>query len=146
MSTYGFHFDNSYARELEGFFAPWQAAMVPSPHMLLFNHALATQLGLDAAALDSDQGAAIFSGNEIPQGAQPLAQAYAGHQFGNLSPQLGDGRALLLGELLDPNGQRWDLHSKAPDAPLFRAVGTAKRPLAPYSGNTSWVKPWPPSE
>jgi Uncharacterized conserved protein len=131
MGTYGFHFDNSYARELEGFFAPWQAATVPSPHILLFNHALASQLGLNGAALDSDAGAAIFSGNEIPEGVQPLAQAYAGHQFGNLSPQLGDGRALLLGELLDPDGRRWDIQLKGSGRTPFSRGGDGKAALGP---------------
>jgi Uncharacterized conserved protein len=95
------HFDNTYARDLEGFFAPWQAAAAPAPRLLLLNYALAEELGLDSAALDSDLGAAIFSGKQVPEGSHPLAQAYAGHQFGHFSPQLGDGRALLLGELID---------------------------------------------
>ncbi len=131
MTSYGFHFDNTYARELEGFFAPWQAASVPSPHLLLLNHSLAEQLGLDAAILDSDQGAAIFSGNTLPDGAQPLAQAYAGHQFGHLSPQLGDGRALLLGEILAPDGQRRDLQLKGSGRTPFSRGGDGKAAIGP---------------
>ena len=101
-----FTFDNSYARALAGFYAPVQAAQVPRPQMVKLNHALAAELGLDAALLDSSEGAAIFAGNSVPEGAQPLAQVYAGHQFGGYSPQLGDGRALLLGEVIDTHGQR----------------------------------------
>jgi uncharacterized protein YdiU (UPF0061 family) len=75
----GFAFDNSYARELEGFYVPWKAAQVARPRLVKFNRALAEELGLDADALDSERGAWIFAGNEIPEGAAPLAQAYAGH-------------------------------------------------------------------
>src|ERR1044072_8308479 len=92
-----FAFDNTYARELEGLYVPWKAARVAQPAMVKVNHELAEELGLDAAALDSREGASIFAGNEVPGGALPLAQAYAGHQFGGFSPQLGDGRALLFG-------------------------------------------------
>ncbi|MGZ0190098.1 MAG: protein adenylyltransferase SelO family protein, partial [Alphaproteobacteria bacterium] len=96
-----FSFDNSFARTLDGFFVPWKAAEAPAPKLLQLNRDLAEELGLDADALDSDNGAAIFSGNTAPEGAEPLAQAYAGHQFGGFSAQLGDGRALLLGEVID---------------------------------------------
>src|SRR5215510_8451263 len=94
----GFAFDNTYARELEGFYVPWKATQVAQPTLIKFNRELADELGLDADALDSEEGARIFAGNEIPEGAASLAQAYAGHQFGGFVPQLGDGRALLLGE------------------------------------------------
>ncbi len=97
----GFRFDNSYARDLPGFFVEWSAARVSAPRMIRFNHALAEDLRLDGTALDGPAGAAIFSGNTVPAGAQPIAQAYAGHQFGDFSPALGDGRAMLLGELID---------------------------------------------
>ena len=95
-----FNFDNSFARSLEGFFTFCQAEPAVAPKMLQFNLALAEELGLDPIALDSEAGLAIFSGNTTPEGSEPLAQAYAGHQFGGFSPQLGDGRALLLGEVL----------------------------------------------
>ncbi|MDE1045576.1 MAG: protein adenylyltransferase SelO family protein, partial [Nitrospinaceae bacterium] len=87
-----FNFDNSFARSLEGFFKHCQAEPAVAPKMLQFNHALAKELGLDPGALDSEAGLAIFSGNVVPEGSEPLAQAYAGHQFGGFSPQLGDGR------------------------------------------------------
>ena len=126
-----FHFDNTYARELPDFYAPWQPAQVPQPAMVQLNHALATELGLDAAALDSPEGAAIFAGNTVPLGAEPLAQAYAGHQFGGYSPQLGDGRALLLGEVIDVHGQRRDIALKGSGRTPFSRGGDGKAALGP---------------
>src|SRR5688572_27309236 len=87
-----FQFDNTYARNLEGFYVPYAPEAPPKPVLLRFNASLAEELGLDVAGLDPDRLARIFSGAEIPAGAQPLAQAYAGHQFGGFVPQLGDGR------------------------------------------------------
>ncbi|MCH2390420.1 MAG: protein adenylyltransferase SelO family protein, partial [Nitrospinales bacterium] len=81
-----FNFDNSFARSLEGFFVPCQAEPAAAPKFLQFNHALAEELGLDPVALDSEAGLAIFSGNVTPEGSEPLAQAYAGHQFGGFAP------------------------------------------------------------
>ena len=104
-----FTFDNTYARELEGLYVAWQPTPVPEPRLLFLNRELASELGLDAAALDGAEGALLFAGNRVPEGAAPLAQAYAGHQFGGFSPQLGDGRALLLGEVIDRRGQRRDI-------------------------------------
>ena len=127
----GFHFDNSYARELDGFYAPLPAAQVPSPVLLQLNHALAAELGLDAGALDGPLGAAIFSGNLAPPGATPIAQAYAGHQFGGFSPQLGDGRALLLGEVIDSHGQRRDIAFKGSGRTPFSRGGDGKAALGP---------------
>ncbi|MFN7595358.1 MAG: protein adenylyltransferase SelO family protein, partial [Cereibacter sp.] len=91
-----FGFDHSYARDLPGFSVDWAAARVPAPRLFRLNRALAQDLGLDADLLDGAPGAGIFSGNLMPADARPVAQAYAGHQFGGFSPQLGDGRALLL--------------------------------------------------
>src|SRR5262245_41741496 len=102
-------FDNSFARELEGFYSSLKPIPVARPTLVKFNRQLAGELGLDAVALDSEQGARIFAGNESPDGATPLAQAYAGHQFGHFVPQLGNGRALLLGEVIDRNGKRRDI-------------------------------------
>ena len=126
-----FHFDNSYARELEGFFVPWHAAPAPAPKLIRLNHALAEELNLDADALDSPLGAAIFSGNTVPDGAVPIAQAYAGHQFGGFSPQLGDGRALLLGEVIDRNGRRRDIALKGSGRTPFSRGGDGKAALGP---------------
>ena len=99
-SRLNFNFDNSFARSLEGFFVSCQAEPAVAPKLLQFYHALAEELGLDSVALDSEAGLEIFSGNVTPMGSEPLAQAYAGHQFGGFAPQLGDGRALLLGEVI----------------------------------------------
>ena len=127
----GFQFDNSYARELDGFYAPWPAAQVSRPVLLKFNQPLAAELGLDADALDGPLGAAIFSGNLAPPGATPIAQAYAGHQFGGFSPQLGDGRALLLGEVINIHGQRRDIAFKGSGPTPFSRGGDGKAALGP---------------
>ncbi len=126
-----FAFDNTYARELEGFYVPWKAAQVAQPRLVKLNRELAKELGLDAGALDSEEGARIFAGNETPEGALPLAQAYAGHQFGGFSPQLGDGRALLLGELIDRNGRRRDIQLKGSGPTPFSRNGDGRAALGP---------------
>ena len=82
----GFVFDNTYARQLEGLYVPWQAAQVPESRLVKLNHALAEELGLNAKALDTPAGAAIFSGNQLPPDVKTIAQAYAGHQFGGAMP------------------------------------------------------------
>jgi uncharacterized protein YdiU (UPF0061 family) len=127
----GFVFDNTYARELEGFYVPWKAAQVARPSLVKFNRELAQELGLDADALDSEEGARIFAGNETPEGAAPLAQAYAGHQFGGFVPQLGDGRALLLGEVIDRNGRRRDIQLKGSGPTPFSRAGDGRAALGP---------------
>ena len=126
-----FNFDNSFARSLEGFFVSCQAEPAVAPKMLQFNHALAEELGLDPVALDSDAGLAIFSGNTTPEGSEPLAQAYAGHQFGGFSPQLGDGRALLLGEVIDTQQGRRDIQLKGSGRTPFSRGGDGKSALGP---------------
>ena len=126
-----FPFDNTYARELDGFYVPWKAAQVAQPSMVKFNRELAQELGLDADALDAEEGARIFAGNETPEGAVPLAQAYAGHQFGGFVPQLGDGRALLLGEVIDRNGQRRDIQLKGSGRTPFSRAGDGRAALGP---------------
>src|SRR6266850_2236472 len=126
-----FAFDNTYARELEGLYVRCKAAQVARPRLVKFNRELAEELGLDASALDSDEGARIFAGNEPPEGAVPLAQAYAGHQFGGFSPQLGDGRALLLGEVIDRNGRRRDIQLKGSGLTPFSRAGDGRAALGP---------------
>ena len=126
-----FQFDNTYARDLEGFYALCTAAKAPAPQLVKFNRSLAAELGLDANALDSAAGSAIFSGALAPEGSATLAQAYAGHQFGGFSPQLGDGRALLIGEVIDRNGQRRDLHLKGSGRTPFSRGGDGKATLGP---------------
>ncbi|MDC0946598.1 YdiU family protein [Nitrospinaceae bacterium] len=126
-----FNFDNSFARSLEGFFKPCQAEPATAPTLLQFNHALAKELGLDPVALDSEAGLAIFSGNAIPEGSEPLAQAYAGHQFGGFSPQLGDGRALLLGEVIDTQQRRRDIQLKGSGRTPFSRGGDGLAAIGP---------------
>lgn len=126
-----FHFDNTYARDLPGFYADWQGADVPEPQMVLFNHDLADELGLEGAALDTPRGAAIFAGAQSPEGAAPLSQVYAGHQFGGFSPQLGDGRALLIGEIVDPHGARHDIQLKGSGRTPFSRGGDGKAVIGP---------------
>jgi uncharacterized protein YdiU (UPF0061 family) len=124
----GFSFDNSFARSLHKFYVLCNAASAPSPKLLLFNYNLAKELGLEPSMLNSEAGSEIFSGNVIPEGAEPLAQVYAGHQFGGFSPQLGDGRALLLGEVIDTLGLRRDIQLKG--TPFSRG-GDGKATLGP---------------
>ncbi len=124
-------FDNSYARDLEGFYVAWKPNPAPAPRMVRLNHALADELGLDARVLAGPRGLAMLSGNEVPAGAQPLAQAYAGHQFGGFSPQLGDGRALLLGEVIDRHGRRRDIAFKGSGRTPFSRGGDGKAALGP---------------
>jgi protein adenylyltransferase len=126
----GFTFDNTYARELEGFYVPWKAAQVARPRLVKFNRELAEELGLNPGFLD-EEGARIFAGNEIPKGAAPLAQAYAGHQFGGFSRQLGDGRALLLGEVIDRSGRRRDIQLKGSGPTPFSRAGDGRAALGP---------------
>ena len=102
-----------------------------APRLLFLNDSLAEELGLDLASLDAAARAAIFAGNTLPEGAEPLAQAYAGHQFGGFSPQLGDGRALLLGEVIDRQGRRRDIAFKGSGRTPFARGGDGKAAIGP---------------
>jgi uncharacterized protein YdiU (UPF0061 family) len=126
-----FAFDNTYARELEGFHVPWKPAAVPEPRLLFLNRPLARELGLDAQVLGAEEAAALWAGNALPAGAEPIAQAYAGHQFGGFSPQLGDGRALLLGEVIDRHGRRRDIAFKGSGRTPFSRGGDGKAAVGP---------------
>ena len=99
--------------------------------MVKFNYPLAEELGLDAKRLESEVGAAFFSGNHVPDWAEPLAMAYAGHQFGHFVPQLGDGRAILLGEVIGRDGKRRDLHLKGAGQTPFSRRGDGRAALGP---------------
>jgi serine/tyrosine/threonine adenylyltransferase len=123
--------ESSYARELEGLYAPWQATPVPAPRLLALNEDLAAELGIDPEALRAPPGVAMLAGNATPDGATPIAQAYAGHQFGGFSPRLGDGRALLLGEVLDVHGRRRDLHLKGSGRTPFARGADGKAAVGP---------------
>ena len=126
-----FRLENSYARDLEGFSVPWRPEAAPAPRSLFFNAPLADELGLDVAALAGAAGADVFAGNEVPEGAEPIAQAYAGHQFGGFSPQLGDGRAVLLGEVIDRAGVRRDIALKGSGRTPFSRGGDGKAAVGP---------------
>jgi uncharacterized protein YdiU (UPF0061 family) len=126
-----FRFDNSFARELRGFYVPQQPAVVRAPRLLFLNDSLASELGLDLNSLDADARAALFAGNVPADGAEPLAQAYAGHQFGGFSPQLGDGRALVLGEVIDRKGRRRDIAFKGSGRTPFARGGDGKAAVGP---------------
>lgn len=127
--TAGFSFDNSYVRALPGFYVRCTPHPVPQPRLVFFNAALAEELGLQL--LDVPTQAAIFSGKALPTGAEPIAQAYAGHQFGRYSPQLGDGRALLMGEVIDRHGRRRDIAFKGSGRTPFSRGGDGKATLGP---------------
>ena len=124
-------FDNSYARLPEPFFVRQHPAHVPEPSLISLNVDLAKKLGLDPNWLQSPDGIEMFAGNYVPQGADPIAQAYAGHQFGGFVPQLGDGRAILLGEIIDRDGARWDLQLKGSGRTPFSRGGDGKAALGP---------------
>ncbi|MCV3735653.1 YdiU family protein (plasmid) [Rhizobium sp. TRM96647] len=123
-------FDNSYARLPQGFFARVEPTSVAAPKLIKFNRALAEDMGLDADALEAD-GAAVFSGNRILPGSEPIAMAYAGHQFGQFVPQLGDGRAILLGEVVRPGGARRDIQLKGSGPTPFSRRGDGRAALGP---------------
>ena len=126
-----FNFDNTYANQLEGFYTEHHSSVVPAPNIIKVNTKLASQLGIDLHSLSEDEQTAIFSGNHTPEGASPLAQVYAGHQFGGFSQQLGDGRALLLGEVLDKNGSRFDIQLKGSGHTPYSRGGDGKSALGP---------------
>jgi serine/tyrosine/threonine adenylyltransferase len=123
--------DDRFARELPELAMPWQAVQAPEPMLLVLNEPLAAELGLDPASLRSPEGARLLVGNDLPRGASPVAQAYAGHQFGWYSPRLGDGRALLLGEVVDVDGRLRDLHLKGSGRTPFSRGGDGLAALGP---------------
>ena len=122
--------EDGFARALPRLCVPVRGAPVPAPEIVCFNRPLARALDLPEA-LQSPQGAAVLCGMASPADARPVAMAYAGHQFGGFAPQLGDGRALLLGEILDPEGRRWDLHLKGSGPTPFARGGDGKAALGP---------------
>jgi len=120
-----------YARLPERFFARFDPVPVTAPRLVAFNRPLAEELGFDLAAYDEAEANQWFSGNRVPPGAEPLAQAYAGHQFGNFVPRLGDGRAVLLGEVTDRDGQLRDIQLKGAGCTPFSRGGDGRSPLGP---------------
>ena len=124
-------FSNSYARMPEHFFVRQAPANVANPQLVKFNPPLAEELGLDIDAIEAVGPAALFAGNIVPAGAEPIAMAYAGHQFGHFVPQLGDGRAILLGEVVDRTGRRRDIQLKGAGQTPFSRNGDGRAALGP---------------
>lgn len=122
--------DNSYSRLPESFFTRLNPTPVRSPKLIILNHPLATSLGLNVQALQSEDGVAVLAGNKIPEGSLPLAQAYAGHQFGYFT-MLGDGRALLLGEQITPSGEQFDIQLKGSGPTPYSRRGDGRASLGP---------------
>ena len=129
--TVHFPFQNTYAALPANFFARVAPTPVASPRLIKLNRPLALQLGLDPDLLDSPEGAEILSGKRLPDGAEPIAMAYAGHQFGHFVPQLGDGRAILLGEVIDRDGVRRDIQLKGSGPTPFSRRGDGRAALGP---------------
>lgn len=129
--TFTLPFDNSYGRLPAQFYTKLAPTPVSTPKLIALNQPLADRLGLDVTALATPDGVAMLAGNTIPDGADPLAQAYAGHQFGHFSPQLGDGRAILIGEITAPDGQRFDLQLKGSGPTPYSRMGDGRAWLGP---------------
>ena len=133
-----FAFDNSYARLPDRFSVRMAPTPIPAPQLVRLNLQLAQHLGIDPEALSSVEGIEILSGNSVPAEAAPLAMAYAGHQFGVWVPQLGDGRAILLGEVIDRDGVRRDIQLKGAGRTPFSRMGDGSASCA--SRTTAWVR------
>lgn len=135
MSTLGttqlFGFEHSFSDDLPELVHQWSASPAPEPELLALNRPLAEAMGLDADALASPDGIGVLAGNSVAEGSRPAAMIYAGHQFGGYSPRLGDGRALLLGELTDPAGARFDVHLKGSGRTPLARGGDGKAELGP---------------
>ena len=129
--TFTIPFDNSYARLPERFYTRMPPTPVATPGLVRVNEDLARELGLDPSALGTPDGLAILAGNATPEGAAPLAQVYAGHQFGGWSPRLGDGRALLIGEIIDREGRRRDIQLKGSGPTPYSRMGDGRAWLGP---------------
>jgi uncharacterized protein YdiU (UPF0061 family) len=129
-SPIGWNFDNTYARLPGRLFVRQNAAGHAEPALVILNRGLAQRLGLDPDLLQQGEALRVFSGNTMPEGAEPLAQAYAGHQFGGFT-MLGDGRAILLGEQVAPDGARFDIQLKGSGITPFSRRGDGKAALGP---------------
>jgi uncharacterized protein YdiU (UPF0061 family) len=129
--TVHFPFQNTYTALPSGFFARVTPTPVKQPRLIKLNRPLATQLGLDPDRLSGPEGVEILAGKRVPDGADPIAMAYAGHQFGHFVPQLGDGRAILLGEVIDDAGIRRDIQLKGSGPTPFSRRGDGRAALGP---------------
>ncbi|MBO25414.1 MAG: hypothetical protein CMI33_02315 [Opitutales bacterium] len=130
MTVFGFQLERTYSKLPGVFFSKLSPTPVSSPKILLFNQKLADEIGLDLSVLSEEERTQLLSGNLVPKGIEPFAQAYAGHQFGNFT-MLGDGRALMLGEHLTPSGQRLDLQFKGSGRTPYSRGGDGRAALGP---------------
>ena len=137
-----FAFDNSYARLPGRFFALLRPTPVAAPHLVRLNKKLAWHLRLDPGKLAAPEGVEILAGNRVPKRGEPLAMTYAGHQFGTFVPQLGDGRAILLGEVIDRDGVRATSSSRGLAQHRFLGGATDARRSGLFSANTSSARRW----
>ena len=126
-----FNFNNTYHKLPKTFYQEIKPKPVSNPKLIEFNFELSKFLNVNNSVADQDQGKLIFSGNNLPAGAKPIAMAYAGHQFGNFVPQLGDGRAILIGEQIAKNGERFDIQLKGSGRTAFSRQGDGRSPLGP---------------
>lgn len=124
-------FDNTYSQLPERFYTRQAPVPVAAPALIRINTPLALELGIDPVWLASDEGIATLAGNHVPSGADPIATVYAGHQFGSWNPQLGDGRALLLGEVIALDGERYDIQLKGAGQTPYSRMGDGRAPLGP---------------
>ena len=124
-------FDNSYIKLPERFYTRQPPVPVSSPGLIAINHALAEYLRIDPEWLESSEGVDVIAGNQLPDGAEPIATVYAGHQFGHWNPRLGDGRALLLGEVIAKDGERYDIQLKGSGITPYSRNGDGRAPLGP---------------
>ncbi|MEX2488919.1 MAG: protein adenylyltransferase SelO family protein, partial [Pseudomonadales bacterium] len=131
VTTVNIRFDNHYVRLPERFYVRQAPDPVATPAIIRVNEELACHLGIDPQWLKSEAGAAVIAGNQVPEGADPIATAYAGHQFGAFNPQLGDGRAVLLGEVIGEDGIRYDLQLKGSGPTPWSRGGDGRAPLGP---------------
>ena len=137
-----FAFDNSYARLPDRFFARLPPTPVAAPRLVRLNEKLAWHLRLDPGKFAAPEGVEILAGNRVPKRGEPLAMAYAGHQFGTFVPQLGDGRAILLGEVIDRDGVRRDIQLKGLAQRRFPGGATDARRSGLSCANTSLARRW----
>jgi len=126
----GWNLDNSYAQLPKRFFSIIKPNPVPAPKLITLNDPLAKSLGLNVQGLKSIEGIEVLSGNHVPKGSIPIAQAYAGHQFGHFT-MLGDGRALLVGEQITPEGERFDIQLKGSGRTPYSRGGDGRATLGP---------------
>ena len=126
-----FKFDNTYIKLPKNFYQKINPVPVKKPHLLKLNYELLDYFNLDADSVKSNLGVSILSGNKVPNNTTPLAMVYAGHQFGNFVGQLGDGRAVLLGEIISKDGLRYDLQLKGSGKTIFSRQGDGRSPLGP---------------